>query len=63
MSEMVLHDPFGRLKHKLWAPKAAGVPTLGISGKNDIWVLVPWLGTKYTRRGGRWWLPPSLGHG
>ncbi len=35
-------------------PKVAGVPTLGISGlpfgslgQNDIWVLVPWLGTKY----------------
>jgi hypothetical protein len=24
---------------------------LGIPGQNDIWVLVPWLGTKYTIRG------------
>jgi hypothetical protein len=24
---------------------------LGVLGQNDIWVLVPWLGTKYTIRG------------
>ncbi len=24
---------------------------MGISGQNDIWVLVPWLGTKYIIRG------------
>jgi hypothetical protein len=35
---------------------------LGILGQNDIWVLVPWLGTEYTIRG-RWWLPPSSGRG
>jgi hypothetical protein len=35
---------------------------LGVSRQNDIWVLVSWLGTKYTIRG-RWWLPPSPGCG
>jgi hypothetical protein len=61
----------GRHK-KLWAPKVAGVPTLGILGlpllgvsrKNDIWVLVPWLGIEYIIRGkvmaspkfGSWWI-------
>jgi hypothetical protein len=37
---------------------------LGVPGQNDIWVLVPWLGTKYIRRGkvvaspksGPWWV-------
>jgi hypothetical protein len=37
---------------------------LGVAGQNDIWVLVPWLGTKYTIRGkvvaspkfGLWWV-------
>ncbi len=37
---------------------------LGISGQNDIWVLVPWPGAKYTIRGkvvaspkfGPWWV-------
>jgi hypothetical protein len=37
-----------------------GVPTLGVPGQNDIWVLVPWPGTKYPIRG-RWWLPPKSG--
>jgi len=48
----------------LWASKVAGVPILGILRQNDIWVLVPWLGTKYTIRGkvvaspkfGLWWV-------
>jgi hypothetical protein len=59
------------LHTKLWAPKVAGVPTLGISGlplgspkTNDISVLVPWLGIEYTIRGkvvtspkfGSWWV-------
>jgi hypothetical protein len=35
---------------------------LGVSGQNDIWVLVLWLSTKYTIRG-MVWLPPSPGHG
>ncbi len=35
---------------------------LGVLGQNDIWVLVPWLGTEYTVRG-RWGLPPSSGRG
>jgi hypothetical protein len=26
-------------------------PHLGVSGQNNIWMLVPWLGTKYTIRG------------
>jgi hypothetical protein len=34
----------------------------GSPGQNDIWVLVSWLGTKYTIRG-RWWFPPSPGRG
>jgi len=32
MSKMGSHDPFGHLKHKLWNPKVAKVPTLEISG-------------------------------
>jgi len=35
------------------APKVTGVPIVGIprfSGQNHIWVLVPWLGTKYIKR-------------
>jgi len=39
---------------KLWTPKVAGVPAVGISGlpgQNDIWVLVLWPSTKYTIRG------------
>jgi len=53
------------LHTKLWAPKVMGVPIVGISRllwefrdshlgvptQNDIWVLVPWLDTKYTIRG------------
>jgi hypothetical protein len=38
---------------KLWASKVIGVPSVEISGlpfRNDIWVLVPWPGTKYTIR-------------
>jgi hypothetical protein len=30
---------------KLWRRKVAGVPTLGISRQNDIWVLVLWPST------------------
>jgi hypothetical protein len=59
------------LHTKLWAPKVVGVPTVGISGlplgspvTKWHWVLVPWLGTKYTIRGkvvaspksGPWWV-------
>jgi hypothetical protein len=36
----------GGLHKKLWASKLVGVPILGISGQNDIWVQAPWLGTK-----------------
>jgi hypothetical protein len=41
------------LHKKLWAPKVAKVPTLGMSfaWQNDIWVLVPWQHTEYTIRG------------
>jgi hypothetical protein len=62
----------GGLHTKLWAPKVVEIPILGISGlpflkvleQNDIWVLVPRLGTKYTIRGkvmaflkpGLWWI-------
>jgi hypothetical protein len=54
---------------KLWAPKVAGVPTLGILGfqlgvlrPNDIWVLVPWPSIEYKGEGGDfpkfrlWWI-------
>jgi len=44
----------GVLHTKLWTPKVARIPTMGIlglSGQNDIWVLVPWIGTIYTIRG------------
>jgi hypothetical protein len=48
----------GGLQTKLWAPKAAKVPTLGISElplgsprKNVIWMLVLWPGTKFTIKG------------
>jgi hypothetical protein len=34
---------------------------LGVPGQNDIWVLVPWPGTKNI--GGRWWLPSSPDRG
>jgi hypothetical protein len=57
----------GGMHTKLWAPKVTRVPTLEISGvakQNNIWVLVPWLGTKYIIRGkvvaypksGSWWV-------
>jgi len=46
------------LHAKVWAPKVAGVLvvgilglSLGVPGKNNIWVLVLWPGTKYTIRG------------
>jgi len=46
------------LHTKLWAPKIKGDPileilgfSLGVSGQNDIWVLVPWLGIEHTIRG------------
>jgi hypothetical protein len=35
---------------------------LGILGQNDIRVLALWPGTKNNIRG-KWWLPPSSGHG
>ncbi len=56
---------------KLWAPKLRESQPwefqdshLGVSGQNDIWVLVPWPCTKYTIRGrmvissksGPWWV-------
>jgi hypothetical protein len=48
----------GGLQKKLWASKVAGVPIsrilglpLGNPGLKDIWVLVPWLGTKNNIRG------------
>ncbi len=56
------------LHTKLWAPKVARIPTLGIlglpPGQNDIWVPVPWPGTKYTimkkvvasPKFGPWWV-------
>jgi hypothetical protein len=59
------------LNTKLWAPKVAGVPILGISGlpfgvlgQNAIWMLNLWPGTKYTIKGkvlaspksGPWWV-------
>jgi len=42
------------LHTKLWAPKVVGVLAVrisGVSGQNDIWVLVPWLAIDYTIRG------------
>ncbi len=39
----------GGLHTKLWAPKIAR--EVGVPGQNDIWVLVPWLGTEYTIKG------------
>jgi hypothetical protein len=54
------------LHTKLWAPKVAGVPTLGISGlivgQNVIWMLVPWPGIEYIIRG-KVVISPSPGHG
>jgi hypothetical protein len=54
----------GRLHTKLWASKVSGIPILGISRQNVIWVLALWPGTKYTIRGkvvaspkfGPWWV-------
>jgi hypothetical protein len=62
----------GSLHTKLWAPKVAKVPTLGIlgdshlgiPGKNVIWMWALWKGIKYTIRGkvvaspkfGSWWV-------
>ncbi len=54
MSKMGSHDPFGYLKHKLWASKVARVPILGILGvlgQNDIWVLAPWPGIENNIKG------------
>jgi hypothetical protein len=64
-----------RSAHKVMDPKVAGVPTksqlwefqdfhLGVSGQNDIWVLVSWPGIDYTIGGkvvaspksGPWWI-------
>jgi hypothetical protein len=42
--------------------KNFGTPNLGVPGQNDIWIQALWLGTNITK-GGRWWFPPSLGHG
>jgi hypothetical protein len=42
---------FRGLHTKLWAPKVARDLTLGITGQNDIWMLVLWPGTKYNIRG------------
>jgi hypothetical protein len=50
-----------KLESQLWEFRD---PHLGVIGQNDIWVLVPWLGTKYTIRGkvvvfpkfGMWWV-------
>jgi hypothetical protein len=46
------------LQTKLWAPKVAKVPTLGISRfhlrvprQNPTWMMVPWPVTKYIVRG------------
>jgi hypothetical protein len=39
-----------------------GIPKLGVSRQDDIWMWAPWPGTKNTVRG-RWWLPSSSGHG
>ncbi len=50
------------LHTKLLASKGVGVPILGVSRQNDIWVLALWPCTNNTIRG-RWWLPPSPGRG
>ncbi len=54
---MVCTQSYGTLK--LWESQFREFRDshLGVSRQNDIWMLVPWLGT-----GGRWWLPPNLGH-
>jgi hypothetical protein len=58
----------GGLQRELWAPKAVGVPSLGISrlplGQNAIWMWALWRGIEYTIRGkvvpspksGPWWV-------
>ncbi len=53
---MVCTQSYGTLK--LWESQFREFQNshLGVPGQNDIWMLVPWLGT-----GGRWWLPPNLG--
>jgi hypothetical protein len=58
------------LHTKLWAPKVARTPTLGISGLSlgnpetkchlDVG---PVAKHKAYYKGGRWWLPSSLGRG
>jgi len=44
-----------RFSHKVMGPQSHKSPNFrnfgGISRQNDIWVLVPWLGTKYIVRG------------
>jgi hypothetical protein len=57
------------LHAKLWAPKSQESHLwefqdshLGVSGQNDIWVLVLWLNTKYIIRG-KVVASPSLGCG
>ncbi len=40
-----------RSTHKVMALQSCKSPHLGVLGQNDIWVLVLWLGTKYTIRG------------
>ncbi len=35
----------------------------GVPRKRAIWMQPPWRAAEYTIRGGRWWLPPSLGRG
>jgi len=39
-----------------------GIPNLGVLGQNDIWLLALWPSIE-NRLKGRWWHPPSLGHG
>jgi hypothetical protein len=41
----------GSLHTKLWGPKVAKVPALGILGQNAIWMWALWKGTKYIIRG------------
>jgi hypothetical protein len=61
-----------RSTHKVMGPQSRrspnfgnfGITHLGVSGQNDIWVLVLWPGTKYSIKGkvvvfpkfGRWWI-------
>jgi hypothetical protein len=58
-----------RFACEVMVPKIARVAILAISrlplrslGKKAIWMWASWRGTNYTIRG-RWWLPPSPGHG